>query len=110
MNTTTETYNEDTPEGITLEYAVLNNVEEYVDVDIYLTLPTRDQYLVRVFKTVGEPGFSDPVYRYAATPQHDFGNEAEHAPIHVREAVESVFPKVHRLILEEEKSRKVLAA
>ena len=74
----------------------------YVDVDIYVTCPSGEEYLVREFKVVGKEGFAGPTYRYAAD-KYDLFNDLNHiVPAEVVAAVDAVLPKVHRMILEAE--------
>jgi hypothetical protein len=91
--------------GIKLNYNLIDNVEEYVDVDIYATLPTREEYLVRVYKNTGEGGFVPSTYRYAENTKADFSDGKVQPPVEVAEAIGSVLPHVHQIILEEEANR-----
>lgn len=93
--------------GIILEYGVIGNVEEYVDVDVYVDLPTKEQYLVRVYKEVGKHdlGIIGPIYRYAESPNHDFGNEETIPPLEVHEAMDSIMGDIAAMIYEEEAKR-----
>ena len=92
-------------DGMTLEYNLIDNIEEYVDVDIYVTLPSWEQYLVRVYKETGQDGFAEPYYRYAKGPSFDFGDDDVRPPKRVKDAVSSVLPDIHDLILCEETKR-----
>ena len=91
--------------GITLEYGVIGNVEEYVDVDIWVDLPTGEQYLVRVYKEVGKHGIIGPNYRYAESPNHDFGHEDATPPLEVHEAMDSIIGDIASMIYDEEAKR-----
>ena len=91
--------------GILLEYNLIDNVEEYVDVDIYVTLPTKEQYLVRVYKNTGEGGFVPPTYRYAPDFGASFSDLRVDPPAEVANAVGSVLPHIHEIILAEEAAR-----
>jgi hypothetical protein len=88
--------------GITLEYGVIGNVEEYVDVDIYMDLPTREQYLVRVYKEVGKHGIVEATFRYAESPNHDFGHEDVTPPLEVHQAMDTIMGDILSMIYEEE--------
>jgi hypothetical protein len=95
-------------DGIRIDYGIISNVEEYVDVDIYLTLPTGEEYLVRVFKETGlDSGTNIMNYRYALTVKHYFDGDVI-PPDKIVQAVESVRPHVDSLILAEEKIRKLI--
>ena len=89
--------------GITLEYGLIDNVEEYVDVDIWISLPTGEQYLVRVYKEVGKHGIIGPSYRYAESPNHDFKDATP--PLEVHEAMDTIMGDIASLIYEEEGTR-----
>ena len=91
--------------GITLEYGLIDNVEEYVDVDIYIDLPTGEQYLVRVYKEIGKHGIIGPTYRYAETPDHDFGNEEATQPLEVHQAMDTIMGDIASIIYAEEEAR-----
>ncbi len=91
--------------GILLEYNLIDNVEEYVDVDIYVTLPTKEQYLVRVYKNTGEEGFIPPLYRYAPDYGASFSDDEVTPPVEVAHAVGSVLPHIHEIILAEDAER-----
>jgi hypothetical protein len=91
--------------GITLEYGLIDNVEEYVDVDIYIDLPTGEQYLVRVYKEIGKHGIIGPTYRYAETPDHDFGNEEVTPPLEVHQAMDTIMGDIASIIYAEEEAR-----
>jgi hypothetical protein len=91
--------------GIILEYGLISNVEEYVDVDIWIDLPTGEQYLVRVYKEVGKHGIIGPSYRYAESPNHDFGHNDATPPLEVHEAMDSIMGDIASLIYEEEGTR-----
>ena len=93
--------------GITLEYGVIGNVEEYVDVDIWISIPTGEQYLVRVYKEVGKHGIVDPTYRYAKGPNHDFGNETTTPPLEVHQAMDTIMGDIASMIYKEEATREV---
>ena len=88
--------------GITLEYGLIDNVEEYVDVDIYIDLPNGEQYLARVYMVVGEEGIIGPTYRYAQNSTHDYGLNDAQPPKAVRNALESIWSEVVEIINEEE--------
>jgi hypothetical protein len=88
--------------GITLEYGLIDNVEEYVDVDIYIDLPTGEQYLARVYMVVGEDGIVGPTYRYAPNSTHDYGINDAQPPKAVRDALETIWEEVVEIINEEE--------
>ena len=100
MKTTRRKYN-----GIALEYGVIGNVEEYVDVDVYVDLPTGEQYLARVYKETGKNGIIGPNYRYAKTAQDDFGHEDAIAPLEVHVAINRIMGHIARLIYNEEQAR-----
>lgn len=91
--------------GITLEYGVIDNVEEYVDVDIYIDLPNGEQYLARVYMIVGEDGIHGPTYRYAQNSTHDYGHNDAKPPKAVRNALESIWGDVVDIMNEEEITR-----
>ena len=93
--------------GITLEYGVIGNVEEYVDVDIWVDLPTGEQYLVRVYKEVGKHEIIGPSYRYAESPNHDFGHEETIPPLEVYKAMDSIMGDIVSMIHAEETTREV---
>ena len=88
--------------GITLEYGLIDNVEEYVDVDIYIDLPNGEQYLARVYMVVGEDGIVGPTYRYAKNSNHDYGINDAQPPKAVRDALETIWGEVVKIINEEE--------
>jgi hypothetical protein len=91
--------------GIELDYQLIGNVEEYVDVDIYVTLLTKEQYLVRVYKNTGEEGFVSPFYRYAPDKKESFSDDEVEPPAEVANAVGSIIPHIHEIILTEEADR-----
>jgi hypothetical protein len=91
--------------GIELDYNIIDNVKEYIDVDIYVTLPTKEQYLVRVYKNTGEEGFVPPLYRYAPDYGASFSDNEVDPPVEVANAVGSIIPHIHEIILTEEADR-----
>ena len=91
--------------GITLEYVLIDNVEEYVDVDVYIDLPSGEQYLARVYMIVGEDGIHGPTYRYAQNSTHDYGINDAQPPKAVRNALESIWGDIVEIINEEEITR-----
>jgi hypothetical protein len=88
--------------AITLEYGVIGNVEEYIDVDIYVDLPTGEQYLARVYKELGKHGIIGPTYRYAESPIHDFSHEDATPPLEVHQAMDSIMGDIASMIYEED--------
>ena len=76
--------------------------EGYVDVDIYATLPTGEEYLERVFKVVGKEGFARCGGRYAANAQATFNDINCPMPAEVEAAIVNRLPAAHRMILEAE--------
>ena len=100
MKTKTKKY-----KGITLEYGLIDNVEEYVDVDIYIDLPNGEQYLVRVYKEVGKHGIIGPTYRYAESPNHDFDHEDATPPLEVHQAMDTIMGDIASIIYAEEEAR-----
>jgi len=95
--------------GIALEYGVIGNVEEYIDVDIYVDLPTGEQYLARVYKEFGRHGIIGPTYRYAESPNHDFDHEDVVPPLEVHQAMDFIMGDIARMIYNEESTRMELA-
>lgn len=93
--------------GITLEYGVIGNVEEYVDVDIYIDLPTGEQYLVRVYKEVGKHGIMGPTYRYAENSNHDYSIRQTTPPLEVHQAMDTIMGDIASMIYKEEATREV---
>jgi hypothetical protein len=91
--------------GIALEYGLIDNVEEYVDVDIYIDLPNGEQYLARVYVVVGEDGIIGPTYRYAENSTHDYGMNDAQPPKIVRNALESIWEELVEIINEERIAR-----
>jgi hypothetical protein len=91
--------------GITLEYGLISNVEEYVDVDIHIDLPNGEQYLARVYMVVGDDCIIGPTYRYAQNSTHDYGNNDAKPPKAVRDALKSIWEEVVDIINEEEITR-----
>ena len=85
-----------------MEYGLIDNVEEYVDVDIYIDLPSGEQYLARVYMVVGEDGIVGPTYRYAQNSTHDYGINDAQPPKAVRDALEAIWKEVVEIINEEE--------
>ena len=104
MSSKYETTTKETEDGLLLEYKLIDNIEEYVDVDIYVTLPSWEQYLVRVYKEVGEDDIPEPYYRYAKGPSFDFGDDVR-PPKRVKDAVSSVLSDIHDLLRCEEARR-----
>jgi len=92
--------------GINLEYGLINNVEEYVDVDIHIDLPSGEQYLARVYMVVGDDCIIGPTYRYARNSTHDFGINDAKPPKTVRDALGSIWGEIVDIINEEEITRK----
>jgi hypothetical protein len=88
--------------GINLEYGLIENVEEYVDADIYIDLPNGEQYLARVYMVVGEDGIIGPTYRYAKNFNHDYGINDAQPPKAVRDALATVWEEIVEIINEEE--------
>lgn len=91
--------------GIILEYGLINNVEEYVDVDIHIELPNGGQYLARVYMVVGEDGIHGPTYRYAKNSTHDYGHKDAKPPKAVRNALESIWRDIVEIMNEEKITR-----
>jgi hypothetical protein len=91
--------------NIKLDYSLINNVEEYIDVDIYAVLPTNEEYLVRVYKNNGEGDIVDPTYRYSKNRIDTFSDEEVTPPEEVRNAIDSIMPHIKEIILEEEAAR-----
>lgn len=91
--------------GITLEYGLIDNVEEYVDVDIHIDLPSGEQYLTRVYMVVGEDGIHGPTYRYAKNSTHDYGHNDAKPPKAVRNALESIWMDIVEIMNEEKITR-----
>jgi hypothetical protein len=92
--------------GITLEYGLINNVEEYVDVDIHIDLPNGEQYLARVYMVVGDDSIVGPTYRYAQNSAHDFGHNDAKPTKSVRDALRSIWGEIVDIINEEEITRR----
>ena len=91
--------------GIALEYGLINNVEEYVDVDIHIDLPNGEQYLARVYMVVGDDGIVGPTYRYAQNSTHNYGHNDVKPPKAVRDALKSIWGEIVDIINEEEITR-----
>jgi hypothetical protein len=92
--------------NIELDYSLIDNVEEYIDVDIYAVLPTNEEYLVRVYKYNGEGDIVDPSYRYSKNRTDAFSNRNVKPPEEVKNAINSIMPHITEIILKEEEARK----
>ena len=92
--------------NIELDYSLIDNVEEYIDVDIYAVLPTNEEYLVRVYKYNGEGDIVDPSYRYSKNRIDAFSNRNVKPPEEVKNAINSIMPHITEIILKEEEARK----
>jgi hypothetical protein len=91
--------------NIELDYSLIDNIEDYIDVDLYAVLPTEEEYLVRIYKCNGEGDIAAPYYRYAEDRKAPFSDNDVEPPDIVRDAVNSVMPDVTKMILEEEARR-----
>ena len=98
--------------GIQIEYSILDNIDEYVDVDVYATCPNKEQYLIRVYQYAGDDDdwFPTPTYRYAPDQFQPFSPDEVNPAPEVYAAVNTLLPKIHKIILREKRRRKVLAS
>jgi hypothetical protein len=88
--------------GITLDYGVINTYD-FIDVEVLVSLPTKEQYLAVISKEVGNHAIGEPIYRYAPTSDHDFENEEATPPLEVFNALDSVIKDVVLMIYNAEK-------
>ena len=90
--------------GITLDYGIINK-DDFIDVEVLASLPTKEQYLAVISKEFGNPAITDPIYRYAPTPDHDFENEEATPPLEVHQAMDFIMGDIASMIYEEEGTR-----
>jgi hypothetical protein len=91
--------------NIKLDYSLITNVEEYIDVEIYALLPTNEEYLVTVYKYNGEGDIVDPTYRYSKNRTDCFSDGEVKPPKEVKNAINSIMPHITEIILREEALR-----
>jgi hypothetical protein len=89
------------------EYSLINNVPEYIDVNIYITLDSGEQYLARLYKDTMKGVLSGPNYRHAKDGTSEFREQLreEDIPAEVASEMLRLLPEVSKLILDEEKRR-----
>lgn len=90
--------NTDEHQGISLDWDIIPNIHEYIDCDIHARLPTKGEYLIRIYLDRKTNQISEPAYRYAAHTEEEFSKEEVTPSSKVEKAINSILPKVHALI------------
>ena len=85
---------------IKIECGLIHNIPEYLDVDVYLELPSEEEYLVRVTKEAGSGDVYVGDYRYSPNGECEFDDGSRVPPSGVVEAVHSILPKIQELIFD----------
>lgn len=92
--------------SIKMDYSIIHNVEEYVDVDLYVSLDHGGEYLVRIFQELGSDIIAGPEYRYAPSDDSAFDDiDSWDVPKDVEEAVDSVLGHIKTIIAAEVAAR-----
>ena len=83
--------------GITLDYGMINT-DEFIDVEVLVSLPTGEEYLAVISKEAGNHAISGPTYCYAPTPDHNFESDEAIPPLEVHQAMDTIMGDIARMI------------
>lgn len=86
-----------------VDMQVVQNSEEYRDVDVYVKAPSGEEWLFRIFRVLSSGEIADPEgARYAPNAASDFSNEyVQQVPPEVMEAFKAARPRALALLNEE---------